>query len=62
MEFLKEKFILVVIVAILAGGVAGFYIAKMQNPQRPAPVMTSWSGVNTEKLWEVMGKLNDIAK
>ena len=54
MELFKKKFIYVIILAILAGGVAGFYIVQMQRSQSPAPMVASGSGTNPEKIGEVM--------
>lgn len=61
MEFMKHKFVLLIIVAILAGGIVGYSIALYQKPTRPAPIISSGSGVDAEKLSKVMGEINKLA-
>ena len=63
MSFLKNKFIIIVVIAIVLGGITGLYIAKMKKTEQ-AQMQTgsTGSGASTEKIGEVMQKLNDLTK
>ena len=63
MSFLKNKFIVIVVIAIVLGGITGLYIAKMKKAEQTQMQTTSTgSGANAEKIGEVMQKLNDLTK
>ncbi len=63
MSYLKNKFVIIVIVAILAGGSFGLYLsAGNSKPKPPAPYVGTGSGVDPQKVGEVIQKLNKISE
>lgn len=61
MAFLKNKFVIIVIVAIVAGGVLGLYLAN-GNTQKTPTYVASGSGMDTQKVGEVIKKLDDLSE
>lgn len=62
MSFLKNKLVLVVILAILAGGITGLYLSKMKKADQPnVSVVNTGTGTPTpEKVGEVIQKLKGL--
>ena len=60
MSFLKNKFVVIVIIAILLGGATGLYLTKMNKTQAPSANITSGSGTDAQKVGEVMQKLDSL--
>ncbi len=68
MSFLKNKFVVIVIIAILLGGATGLYLSKMNKSQTPNidksqtlnMNISSGSGTDAQKVGEVMQKLDNL--
>ncbi|MDD2892234.1 MAG: hypothetical protein PHQ95_04680 [Candidatus Gracilibacteria bacterium] len=60
MSILKNKFFIIIVIAILAGGVLGLYISGNNKADIPDNYTTSGSGVDAEKIGEVIQKLNNL--
>ncbi len=60
MTFLKNKFVVIVIIAILLGGTTGLYLSKTNKTQTLNMNISSSSGADAQKVGEVMQKLNNL--
>ncbi len=66
MEFLKNKFVIVLIGAVLAGGATGLFLSKMKKTDAVPVVATNnvvaptGSGANAKDVEEVIKKLNAL--
>lgn len=70
MEFLKNKFVIILAIAVLAGGSVWLYLAKSKKSEPVGPVtntstavktqLPSGSGANEKVVGDVIKKLNDL--
>lgn len=62
MSFIQNKSIIIIILAIIAGGIAGLYLSGANKSKVVPTYVGVWSGASAEKVGEVIKKLNELAK
>ena len=64
MSFLKNKLVIIVIIAILWGGLTGLYLSGINKSKVPdnTNVTTGTGTPSPEKVAEVINKLNNLTK